>query len=236
MGRRLAFIGLLLTAAYLALLTFMFWGRVVQILLMEPNEIGDFLAGAFGPLAILWLILGFFQQGIELRQNTDALKLQANELKNSVEQQKATADAMKLQVDTTREALEFERSRHASTSIPRFESHLQSVASESGVTTVYAKVRNLGGVATRVKMVQPSRHFHIDFTDVKSLVAWDAGEERGLRIDMMDSVYQSEDSFDFTLHFEDIEGSLLAQKFSLLRDAETKLPRFISLPTFPRAI
>lgn len=54
---------------------------------MGLNEVGDFLAGAFGPVAILWLVLGFFQQGVELRQGTEALKLQAAELKNSVVQQ-----------------------------------------------------------------------------------------------------------------------------------------------------
>jgi hypothetical protein len=69
---------------------------------MELNEIGDFLAGVFGPLAILWLVLGFFQQGIELRQSSEALKLQAEELRNSVQQQI-------LMVITAREQLEAEK-------------------------------------------------------------------------------------------------------------------------------
>lgn len=33
---------------------------------MEINELGDFLAGIFSPLAFLWLVLGFFQQKKEL--------------------------------------------------------------------------------------------------------------------------------------------------------------------------
>lgn len=52
------------------------------------NEFGDFLAGAFSPVAFLWLVLGFVQQQKELQQNTEALKLQADELKNSVDQYK----------------------------------------------------------------------------------------------------------------------------------------------------
>ncbi|WP_162619160.1 hypothetical protein [Tritonibacter mobilis] len=60
------------------------------------NEIGDFLAGVFGPLSIFWLVLGFFQQGSELR-------LQVAELANSVEQQKEL-------VKLTKETLEHERS------------------------------------------------------------------------------------------------------------------------------
>ena len=53
------------------------------------NEVGDLLAGALGPLAVFWLILGFLQQGHELQNSVDALRLQAEELKHSVEQQKA---------------------------------------------------------------------------------------------------------------------------------------------------
>lgn len=62
---------------------------------MSLNEIGDFLAGAFSPIAFLFLYLGY-------RQNSEALRIQANELatsnksfkkqckelENSVEQQK----------------------------------------------------------------------------------------------------------------------------------------------------
>lgn len=68
------------------------------------NEIGDFLAGIFGPLSIFWLVLGFFQQGEELRNSVEALQLQARELKDSVEQQKAmvgiTERQLKLDIET----------------------------------------------------------------------------------------------------------------------------------------
>lgn len=55
---------------------------------MSPNEIGDFLAGFFSPIALMWLVFGYFQQGEELRLNTEAIKLQVKELNLSVEQQK----------------------------------------------------------------------------------------------------------------------------------------------------
>ncbi|MBF4211172.1 hypothetical protein EI533_26100 [Pseudomonas donghuensis] len=45
------------------------------------------MAGVFSPLAFLWLVLGFVQQGFELRISSDALRLQAKELKASVAQQ-----------------------------------------------------------------------------------------------------------------------------------------------------
>ena len=65
---------------------------------MRPNEWGDFLAGSFGPVAFLWLVLGFIQQGHELKQNGEALRLQADELKNSVEQHKDLVAATREQV------------------------------------------------------------------------------------------------------------------------------------------
>lgn len=55
---------------------------------LKLNEAGDFLAGAFAPLAFLWLIVGYFQQGDELKQNTEALRLQAEELQHAVAEYK----------------------------------------------------------------------------------------------------------------------------------------------------
>ena len=60
---------------------------------LKLNEKGDLLAGVFSPLAFLWLVYGYLQQGQELKQNTLALNLQAQELQNSVEQQKVLAKA-----------------------------------------------------------------------------------------------------------------------------------------------
>jgi hypothetical protein len=52
---------------------------------MELNALGDFMAGTFAPLALLWLVIGYFQQGDELRQNSRALLLQAKELRQAAE-------------------------------------------------------------------------------------------------------------------------------------------------------
>ncbi|KAF0812778.1 hypothetical protein IGB42_02621 [Andreprevotia sp. IGB-42] len=61
----------------------------------QLNEWGDVLAGFFSPLAFLWLVIGYRQQGEELKLNSDALLLQAEELRH--------------QVQTARELLEHER-------------------------------------------------------------------------------------------------------------------------------
>jgi len=96
-------VGIWVTGLYLlALLTYTYLQRHA-VLAMEPNELGDALAGAASPLAFLWLVLGYLQQGDELRQNTEALKLQASELKNAVEQQRAMAEAARTQIEDGRQ-------------------------------------------------------------------------------------------------------------------------------------
>jgi hypothetical protein len=62
---------------------------------MELSQFGDFFAGVSAPLAFWWLVLGYFQQGIELRQNVNVLKQQSIETANLVAQQKLQTDAIK---------------------------------------------------------------------------------------------------------------------------------------------
>lgn len=106
MSKKIGWFGAAATAIYLVILGLLVWERLPKLLDMDLNAVGDFLAGAFGPLAILWLVLGFFQQGIELRQNSEALHLQAKELQNSVTQQAELASTAKAQFDLDKAALE----------------------------------------------------------------------------------------------------------------------------------
>lgn len=54
---------------------------------MAPNNVGDFLAGASAPLAFLWLVIGYFLQANELKQNSESLMQQAAEMRESVQAQ-----------------------------------------------------------------------------------------------------------------------------------------------------
>lgn len=105
MSKRYTAAGIAITAVYGIGLAYILFTRLSDFPALKLNELGDFLAGAFGPLAILWLVLGYFQQGIELRQNSDALHLQAEELKNSVAQQKQLVEVARDQYESDREAL-----------------------------------------------------------------------------------------------------------------------------------
>lgn len=72
---------------------------------LTSNEWGDWAAGTFAPIAFLWLVLGYLQQGEELKQNTaalhqqeQALKAQVAELAASVQAQSSLAKATQQQV------------------------------------------------------------------------------------------------------------------------------------------
>jgi hypothetical protein len=91
-----------------------------RLLTMELNELGDFLAGFFAPLAFLWLVLGYLQQGEELQHSTKALQLQAEELRNSVEQQRELVEVTRQQLDSEREASALEQRTRTEAAKPRF--------------------------------------------------------------------------------------------------------------------
>jgi hypothetical protein len=56
--------------------------------------VGNFLEGAFAPLAFLWLVIGYFLQKKELAQNTQAIKLQYVEIQKSATQAAIQSEAI----------------------------------------------------------------------------------------------------------------------------------------------
>ncbi len=62
------------------------WDEVQSLTL---NEWGDYISGMSAMLALFWLVLGYFQQSEELRQNTKALQLQQKEMSNQVKETQA---------------------------------------------------------------------------------------------------------------------------------------------------
>ncbi len=71
---------LILFALTAGVIGFAWWfislkGGWVNFQKMDLNEFGDFLAGTSASLAFFWLVFGFFQQGEELKHNSETLKL-----------------------------------------------------------------------------------------------------------------------------------------------------------------
>ena len=79
--RRLPQVGLVLTAVYIVGLVLYLWVQGQNPANLALNELGDFLGGVSSPLAFLWLVLGYFQQSREIRLSSQALHLQAAEMR-----------------------------------------------------------------------------------------------------------------------------------------------------------
>ncbi|MDC7825304.1 hypothetical protein PQS90_09090 [Pseudomonas sp. BLCC-B13] len=155
MGRGRTIFGLLLSAIYLLWVAVLILPKIGGLSQLELNEIGDFFAGLFGPLAFLWLVLGYFQQGDELKQGTKALLLQADELKRSVEQQSIMAAAANQQIDVQRESVRLQQFEMDKALAPNFRFGCSSRSGGEGrgalVETAF-KVKNSGHEVAEVSI------------------------------------------------------------------------------------
>ncbi len=183
-ARGLTFVGLIGSGFWILLLgayVFTNWSSFVE---SNPNEIGDFLAGAFAPLAFFWLVLGFFQQGSELRNSGRALWLQGEELRNSVEQQRQLVDVTREQVvsDHARALAEEKRARQLAQ--PKLELALGGWSGGQGVRNQGFQLANYGRPCTQVR-IQFDGDWHsqsIDQLDTGKRHSWNqtiiAGQDR----------------------------------------------------------
>lgn len=155
MSKKLQRIGFLITFFYVFAILLMTWNRLPSLwnYQTEINAVGDFLAGAFAPLAFLWLVIGYFQQGEELRQSRTALELQAEELRHSVEQQQAMVAIAGRQLQAELDGFLYERERRNNEKRPRFKFFgFVSSRSESTIT-VELELENYGGPAEDIAVL-----------------------------------------------------------------------------------
>lgn len=78
---------------------------------LDAVDVGALLSGVFMPLAFLWLIVGFFQQGAELRQNAEALRQQADRLEQQVQGTKSLVLVAVRQAEATVRMVQLERQK-----------------------------------------------------------------------------------------------------------------------------
>jgi hypothetical protein len=80
-------LGVSVTTAWLMLGSIYISGNIGWLNLNQipADELGNFLEGAFAPLAFLWLVIGYFLQQKELQQNTEALRQQSEQMAESVQ-------------------------------------------------------------------------------------------------------------------------------------------------------
>lgn len=118
---------------------------------LMPNEWGDVFAGLAAPVAFLWLVLGFLQQGKELQLSSRALELQVEELRNSVEQQKELVEVTRQQVLATIEDQNRRTEVERTARLPRFALQTKSIVGNSYGLTVELEIFNMGAPATDIE-------------------------------------------------------------------------------------
>lgn len=107
----------IVTLIFLALVTCYCYFNWQQVRTLNPNEIGDLVAGIGSILAFLWLIFGYFQQGQELKENTIALQGQEKQLLEQAKQTKelarfakAQSEAMNALAQATKQSVSHDKS------------------------------------------------------------------------------------------------------------------------------
>lgn len=75
---------------------------------MPLNEIGDFLAGSFSPLAFFWLAYGYFMQNSELKLNRKSLEKKIAEFEKSVANTQKSLKLAEEKYKNEKESVEFE--------------------------------------------------------------------------------------------------------------------------------
>jgi hypothetical protein len=144
-------LGIILSTVYVfsfvSLMLLLYFQSILKIDIMELNQIGDFLAGVFAPLAFLWIVVGYLQQSEELR-------LQVKELNASVNQQSQLVNAAREQIDLEKFAREKELIITTSADLPYFEPNLSQYIYDQypdGYHTLFQFV-NLGQLACEVSI------------------------------------------------------------------------------------
>jgi hypothetical protein len=186
---------------------------------MPPNAWGDFFAGCFAPLAFLWLVLGYLQQGEELRLSTKALQLQAEELRNSVRQQQALVEVSRQQVESEREALLYERQVREEAVKPKFSVRpAGGTFHGNGESNYNLVILNSGRTATDV-------HVNLALEDGKVLRLLDAPlfeEERQHQTSFAVSGHLPPGEHVLSIKFTDPLGRPGEVKFAVSRQSEDK--------------
>lgn len=135
---------------------------------MSLNEWGDFLAGASAPLALLWLVIGYFQHGEELRLNTKALEAQQEELRRQV------GETARL-VDATRDEVRLFQERDKREAKPDLV-HIGRV--KEGLGLMYLDVQNRGGEVRDIR-VEHEGEYKITFSPTK---VWESNKMGVVRV------------------------------------------------------
>ena len=150
--KRYTKIGFGITLAWGLLCAGLFLWRFEDTRVMTLNEWGDFLAGMAAPIALFWVVIGYFQHGEELRLNTRALELQQEELRHQVEETATLARSAERQAKASEELT----LRETMTAQPDIQ--VKTWGNTSGPDNYTIRLINSGATATEIKLHYEGPH------------------------------------------------------------------------------
>jgi len=173
------------------------------------NEWGDFYAGTSAPSAFLWLVVGYFQQAEELRLNTKAinlqsemLKLQAEELNQSVEQQKELVNVSLKEHLLNKNEIEQRNKIKKIQAKPRvIIKSCNSNKTGQGYEKINLSLTNIGGPISHVDFLYLERQPENLKIIPSFVLSWFKGEDINFTITLKDGLSK----FSITLDYEDGE-------------------------------
>jgi hypothetical protein len=198
------------TAVYLGIITLVLAANVEGLLTLKLNELGDFLAGVFGPVAFLWLVLGYLQQGKELKVSSDALVQQSLELARSVEQQVLSQEHAAQQLKIAQEKLQTERTELAESIRPRvLINFLNSAQSSAGDwLNLELFVYNSSAYDLRVECIYGNVAF-----EVLKIVSIDDGQKRSFQFEHGKETFSGE--LFISVYCKNVRGQPFGYQFQL---------------------
>lgn len=209
--KKLTLVGLLITTLWLGAFAAVLISNWSSASKLSLNEWGDFLAGITAPLALIWIVIGYFLQGEELRLNTRALEAQHDELKRQVNETAILAKNSERQAIAAEQLAYVSKSeteRAALRALAEVQPIFRSLrrGSESPaqyrtwITNVGAAVKNLS-----IRTDNPNISLSLNPNDV-----FEHEREVKLRADGVTKF-----PFDFSIEYEDMVGNRHTKNFQM---------------------
>ncbi|WP_228152938.1 MULTISPECIES: hypothetical protein [unclassified Acinetobacter] len=155
--------GMGITVVWLAII-FIFWFFGDLKSPISLNELGDFLAGIVAPIAFLWLILGYVQQGKQLEQNSKSIRQQSESLQLQIEEFRKMVEIQVQQVEYRNQSAKPLFSFKSGSCIRKYE-----LNEEDDYFDIYLSMCNLGkGDAYNIKILV-DEEYHYEVYEIKRL-------------------------------------------------------------------
>jgi hypothetical protein len=123
-------IGIALTVGVLFVTLLVLASRWQEFTGLRPTEYGGTLSGLAGTIALIWLVVGYSQQGEDLTANTAALKQQEEELRAQAKHLTEIVRIAALQAEAIQKSLEVARQQIESQQAADSAAHSESTTTK----------------------------------------------------------------------------------------------------------